>query len=319
MSIGRPERPDPVRAFNTREVCPEMYDQKDSTIEMKFASARTIRAWCVSLIAGLLLNAASAEARLVAHFPTMPPHSALPSGSACASMIAATPETRPNNIPFNQTTPAPEQLGLFRQHPVFGSNPPAADFMEVDGQYTGSTDMILRWAACKWGIDEDVVRAQAWTESKWIQGGPRPTDGAGDKRNDFAACVQGNFTALWGYRCPNCCYQSWGILQTKVYYAWGTWPMIKDSTAFNADYRYAEQRACMNGDYMGYFASRNQQPNTYAADLQSGDIDRMLWGCIGMHFSGRWYDAGAQRYISEVQENLSRKPWLDLRSSGFDR
>ena len=80
-----------------------------------------------------------------------------------------------------------------------------------------------------------------------------------------------------------------GILQTKVYYEWGTWPMIKDSTAFNADYRYADQRACMNGDYAGYFASTVQQPNTYAADIASGNIDRVLWGCIGMHYSGGYY------------------------------
>jgi hypothetical protein len=35
-----------------------------------------------------------------------------------------------------------------------------AQYQRVDGQYTGSTDMIMRWAACKYGIDEDVVRAQ---------------------------------------------------------------------------------------------------------------------------------------------------------------
>ncbi len=34
--------------------------------------------------------------------------------------------------------------------------------------------------------------------------------------------VQGNFTGLWNFECPNCCYQSWGILQTKVYYDWGS-------------------------------------------------------------------------------------------------
>lgn len=292
-----------------------MSDHMNPRILSKLRAATAISV--VSLIIGLIVHAVPTEAMpSAAHFPTLPPHSALPSGSACARMVTPSPETKPNNIPFNQTTPTPDQLALFRQHPVFGSNPPAEDFMGVDGQYTGSTDMILRWAACKWGINEDVVRAQAWTESKWIQGGPSPTDGAGDKRNDPGECIQGDFRELWGYRCPGCCYQSWGILQTKVYYSWGTWPMIKDSTAFNADYRYAEQRACMNGDDTGYFGSRQQQPNTYASDL--GDTNRMLWGCIGMHFSGRWYDAAAQRYINEVQENLSSKPWLALHSTALD-
>lgn len=246
------------------------------------------------------------------YFGTLGPHAALPSEHDCAIAIAPTAETIPTNIPFNHTSPTPSQLDEFHSHPVFGANPPAADFFRVDGRYAGSTDMILRWAACKWGIDENVMRAQAWTESKWRQGGPRPGDGGGDKKFSPSLCVQGGFTALWNFGCPNCCYQSWGILQTKVYYEWGTWPMIKDSTAFNADYRGADQRACMNGDYAGYFASAAQQPNTYATDIASGNIDRILWGCIGMHFSGRWYGARSSNYISEVKGYRATRPWLRL-------
>ncbi len=37
----------------------------------------------------------------------------------------------------------------------------------VDGAFTGTTDQVLQWAACKWGIDEDVVRAQVVKESWW--------------------------------------------------------------------------------------------------------------------------------------------------------
>lgn len=258
----------------------------------------------------------SADARSAAggrsHFGTLPPRAPLPSGQDCAAAIPSTPETLPANIPFNQAMPTALQLAEFYRHPVFGANPPASDFFRVDGHYAGSTDMILRWAACKWGIDEDVVRAQAWTESKWKQGGPNPGDGGGDRRVSQNQCVQGDFTALWNFGCQNCCYQSWGILQTKVYYEWGTWPMIKDSTAFNADYREADQRACMNGDYAGYFASAAQQPNTYAADIASGDIGRVLWGCIGMHFSGGWYTAQSLGYISEVKGYLTTTPWIAL-------
>ncbi len=254
----------------------------------------------------------AAAATLRSHFSTMYPHTALPSGQECAAEIPATPESIPANIPFNHTMPTPAQLAAFYAHPVFGSNPPASDYFRVDGHYTGSTDMILRWAACKWGVDEDVVRAQAWTESKWRQGGPNPGDGGGDKRTLRSQCVQGSFDALWDYGCPGCCYQSWGILQTKVYYEWGTWPMIKDSTAFNADYRLADQRACMNGDYAGYFASAAQQPNTYSADIASGNFDRVLWGCIGMHYSGGWYTPQTLRYIAETQDHLARKPWRAL-------
>jgi autotransporter family porin len=172
--------------------------------------------------------------------------------------------------------------------------------------------MILRWAACKWGIDENLVRAQAWTESKWIQGGPNRSDGGGDKRVLKTQCVRGNFDALWDYGCDSCCYQSWGILQTKVYYATNTWPLIKDSTAFNADYRYGEERACIDGEFWPYFRSAAQQPNTYASDVASGDPSRLLWGCTGMHFSGGWYDRDALRYIGEVREALHVRPWTRL-------
>lgn len=243
------------------------------------------------------------------HFNTLLPHAALTTGAQCARMIPWSPETRPANGPFNQTIPSAVQLEEFHAHPGSGTSLPAADFARVDGEYTGSTDMILRWAACKWGIDEDVVRAQAWAESKWVQGGPGAAQGGGDKRFSRAECVRDGFTALWNYRCTSCCFQSWGILQTKVYYAPGTWPLIKDSTAFNADYRYAEERACLNGDFTGYFSSVAQQPNTYSADIARGDLNRILWGCTGMHFSGSWYDSAALHYIDEIRAYKVTKPW----------
>jgi len=264
-----------------------------------------------AFVSMLMLRVPLALASGPVHFSTLPLQDPPPSARQCAAMIPQTPEVRPNNAPFNQTVPSSSELLEFYHHPVW-SGPPARDFYGVTGNYRGSTDMILRWAACKWGIDEDVVRAQAWNESKWRQGGPNPGDGGGDKRLTQQECVQGNFRALWNFGCENCCYQSWGILQTKVYYAWGTWPMIKDSTAFNADYRYADQRACMNGDYSSYFASTAQLPNTYAADIASGDLNRILWGCIGMHYSGGWYNPPARSYISETQGYLTTQPWRQL-------
>jgi hypothetical protein len=72
----------------------------------------------------------------------------------------------------------------------------------------------------------------------------------------------------------------------------------------------------MNGAYATYFASSGQQPNTYAADIanyksnpDTTNTNRVLWGCIGMHFSGSWYDSGAQNYINAAQSAMSTKPW----------
>ena len=44
---------------------------------------------------------------------------------------------------------------------IFGGSDPRANTeiaARVTGNFTGTTDMILQWAACKWGIDEDIVR-----------------------------------------------------------------------------------------------------------------------------------------------------------------
>ena len=35
----------------------------------------------------------------------------------------------------------------------------------IDGNFTGTTDEIIQWAACKWGVSDDLVRAQAVHES----------------------------------------------------------------------------------------------------------------------------------------------------------
>jgi hypothetical protein len=43
-------------------------------------------------------------------------------------------------------------------------------YQRVDVKYIGTTDMIMRWAACKYGLDDDIVRSQAQVES-WL--GPR--------------------------------------------------------------------------------------------------------------------------------------------------
>ncbi len=33
----------------------------------------------------------------------------------------------------------------------------------------GTTDEIIQWAACKWGLPDNFLRAEAYTESTWFQ------------------------------------------------------------------------------------------------------------------------------------------------------
>ena len=39
----------------------------------------------------------------------------------------------------------------------------------VDGAFTGTTDEIFQWAACKWGLADNLLRAIAVRESTWYQ------------------------------------------------------------------------------------------------------------------------------------------------------
>lgn len=239
------------------------------------------------------------------YFSTLPPHALLPSGARCAAEVRAAgndsgpaDDPRPGNYAANHTIPTPAQLAAFHLRPIKGTFAPAADFQRVTGDFTGTTDQILRWAACKWGIDENVARAEAAAESHWRQ------DAAGDLTADHLLCPPGSgFAGAWNGRT---CKQSYGILQMK-FKSFGGWPLAKDSTAFNADFRFAYQRACMNGD-INYLARRIPPPGypTYPG----GSANQMLWGCMGDWYSGSWFDAGARRYIAEVKALLVQKPWL---------
>ena len=110
-------------------------------------------------------------------------------------------------------------------------------------QFTGTTQQILRWAACKWGIDEDIVYAQAAIESWWRQ------DTLGDWATDATRCAPGRGLGRDGKagQCP----ESFGILQNRYPYEQSAWPGIATSTAMNADLAYAIWRVCFEG-YEGW-------------------------------------------------------------------
>jgi hypothetical protein len=216
----------------------------------------------------------------VAHFTTVATGSALPTDAQCASEIASNPwEPRPQNYPANQTNVYAQGFRLHNSY--LGAWAPEYERL-VTGNYVGTTDQILRWAACKWGFDEDTVKAQAVVESGWDQ------SWLGD-------CNRGP-TQPETHGCA-----SVGILQVKgadipPSYP-GTWPAIWTSTAFNVDFAMGVRRLCFDGKETWL---HDQNP-TYAA----GD----LWGCIGHYYSGGWYDQGALQYIPKVQAALTAKTW----------
>jgi len=151
----------------------------------------------------------------------------------------------------------------------------------VDGNFTGTTDEIIQWAACKWGFDEDITRARAVQESDWQQ------SKLGDRSDDARKC------ALIGKSAP--CWQSYGILQVKGTVHNGTYPLAEQSTAFNVDYALGWLRACYEGAFNHWLGD----------DYAPGDE----WGCIGAWYSGEWYDDDAVGYIRKVQAHLAALVW----------
>lgn len=202
------------------------------------------------------------------HFGTLPPGTPLPSAAQCAAQVRAAAEIRPENDTANHN----------RGGPAFANTRSDwSGFSRVDGDFSGTTDEIIQWAACKWGIDEDIVRAQIVKESYWYQS------------------TNGDNGESWGL----------GQVRTTAHGSAFQYAAVnaRNSSAYNLDYTYASWRACYEGVYT--WLNTVEHNGTYAA----GDV----WGCVGLWFSGRWYvntDAYLNTPGDSVHWHYDHKTWL---------
>jgi hypothetical protein len=226
-----------------------------------------------------------------AHLSNLSPGAALPSESTCATLANQSnfPETTSANV--NDGTGWDSNNQIWTTPSYFYANAgrnglaPSSDFAAVDGNYAGTTQDIIRWAACKWGVDEDWAYAESSQEHSWVEScaqlhGGTTCSGGGDCNNpdsdsggetanlSFMGFPVTNSSAAFvgtnGYGDSGCSgnWASWGILQSKVQsFEWYTWPMIALSTAWNEDYRWAKYRACVNGDYANWFGNNSDYLN----------------------------------------------------------
>ncbi|MHC1559595.1 hypothetical protein ACR9E3_11595 [Actinomycetospora sp. C-140] len=223
--------------------------------------------------------------------------STLPDDAGAAAMVHRSPwEPRPQNDVANRTVAPPD----FRPPPYPGLENGPLVFDRITGNFTGTTDEIIQWAAAKWGLPDDVIRAEAVQESGWFQNHKEPDGQPIDQQGfgDFGDCGGAPIGSPYGPDGP----ASFGIMQVK----WctlndptapgtGGWPWTENSTAWTLDTYGAVVRACYEGwePWLG--------PAYRAGDL---------WGCVGRWNSGAWHDPVAERYIRGVQEQLAAKPWL---------
>jgi hypothetical protein len=218
------------------------------------------------------------------YFPTLPPTATLPSEATCDAQVHYSPwEPRPQNNAANHRVPA--QPLRIRNHPAFNATWQSKYRPRVTGNFTGTTEEIIQWAACKWGLADEILRAQAVAETSWRMG----------LQGDFEPRSNGHCT-LGDHRDP--CPTSFGILQIRWYFnpdrnpANNSYPMSKTMTAFSLDYAAAKLRGCYEGwEYFG--------------DESRGD----LWGCLGAWYSGGWHDSAADAYIERVKTDYDNKPW----------
>lgn len=212
-------------------------------------------------------------------FLALPVGATLPSGEECAARVQRDRwEPRPENTQANRFVPDRVVIPAWDD---FTEQATQQLVPRIDGKFTGTTDAILVWGACKWGLDADLLRAVAVQESDWRQ------STVSDESNNPVDCVGGDIPP-----CPT----SFGIMQLKHIHKPGSYPLSQQSTAFNVDYYGALIRSCYEG-WISYL------DNSYGP----GDI----WGCVGWHFSGEWKDPGSEHYILQVRHYFNSKPWLD--------
>lgn len=256
---------------------------------------------------GLLLHsyAAVPPPQQGGYYQLTPPGSAFRSDADCAAEVKARNnpwEPRPENSDVSQNKGANQGANQTVPPTTYHVGPDTDDWNQawndsyrtrITGNFTGTTDQIFQWAACKWGWSDEMLRAEAVDESEWFQAG------TGDNESRSAGHCPYDITS-------DPCPTSYGILQTKWYYhppssdsrsTLSSYPYIRTSTAFEVDFFASMMRGCYDG------------MSTYLGG-SSGGSRGDAWGCVGSWYSGGWHDADGNAYISRVQGFLNQKPWL---------
>lgn len=261
----------------------------------------------------------------------------LPGDRICAGRVHKSPwEPRPQNTVQNHHMPTIKAV-----HRAFASRKRDLGSFDrrwntwllprVDGRYTGTTDEIFQWAACKWGLPDNLLRAIAVRESTWYEylhfkNGTCYVDfGCGDVVDSTspATTVFCNMQAKFGFdyqkqfgagRCPET-FSIAGVMswQDPSWGKWpqnqnGTFPFNRNSTAFALDYLGGELRGCFEGW------------EKFLGDHGSGYRAGRLWGCVGEWYAGDWLSSAAKGYISRVQNEFNRRIWRrrSFRTGQFD-
>jgi hypothetical protein len=256
--------------------------------------------------------------------------SSLPSGSTCAGRVnRSTWEPRPENRLEDHTVPGARAVARsFSRRPRRTGRGTYAKRWDrwllprVNGGFTGTTDEIFQWAACKWGLSDNLLRGIAVRESTWYQYLTRPDGtcveyrGCGDffTRATHASKIYckglvkvggHDYQQQFGGR--GLCPKTFSIVGVMSWDdpawqapapAWpgnqnGTFPFDRDSTAFAVDYLGSYLRGC----YEGWITWLHP----HAGDMR---------GCVGSWYSGDWHSSAADNYVRRVKKTIRNHTWL---------
>ena len=264
------------------------------------------------------------------YFSTLPAGvwSDLPDDEECAGRVHRSSwEPRPDNRAPNHSMP---DSGAVRA--AFDARPRATSggydarwdswlLRRVTGHHTGTTDENIQWAACKWGISDNLLRAIAVRESGWFQHEVYPDGrcvlqaGCGDvlsTRNEASRVFcAGIARAGYDYESdfgPGLCPKTFSLVGVMSWHdpRWeampgnqnGTFPFNRDSTAFAMDYLGSFLRGCQEG----WVLWLGNNGDTYRPG--------MLWDCVGVWYAGSWRSDLADDYVRRVRAEMRDRPWL---------
>ncbi len=226
----------------------------------------------LSLLSCAFLSGVPVAAGAAGHSPTVTlSHSpttvvAELSDAQASDAVRRAAETRSDNGADNRRIPTEAQLAYFRSH---DQSVPSRYLERVDGDFRGSTDEIIQWAAYKWGFDPQLFRAVAAVESWWHM------STLGDEGHAF-----GLFQIDARYHC--CRFLAQGY------------------TAWNADYYGAMLRSYYDGTQTWLnTVSGNGSP------YRPGD----LWGSVGYWAAGRWDTETGNSYVAQIRTDLAERVW----------
>jgi hypothetical protein len=223
---------------------------------------------------------------------------------AASALVKRTPELWTQNTARNAYFPSNAELALFNAQLTSQEDPSSNPFFHlVTGRCYLSdptTDELIQWAAHKWGIPTDRLRAEMHLESKWSMDmkGDRLTMPTLDlyNANPPQARIVGGLD-VW---------QSLGIAQVK----WdprpeldlgpGAEPLRWKSTAFNIDFCCAQVRFMLDDP-------GNHRTNWGDSSYVRGQYDVCQGGWFNPY---PWRNAPMLDYVANIDARVDDKPWL---------